>query len=119
MLPAREPTAGVPLVTSTKIIPFPVQPRRQLPAESAEMAVALPVRPRTVTFLAPFTLPGMDKPHKPGTFELRETRRSLDVSWDAYQISLSIMLVEGGTTEALDVSLSDLDQALAGDRAKG
>ena len=106
-------------MTSTKIIPFPVQPRRQLPAGSGEMAVALPARPRTVTFVGPFTLPGMDKPHKPGTFELRETRRSLDVSWDAYQISLSIMLVDGGTTEALDVSMSDLDHALARDLATG
>lgn len=104
-------------MTSTKIIPFPIQARRPIPGESSEMAVAMPARARTVTFLAPFTLPGMDKPHKPGTFELRETRRSLDVSWDAYQISLSIMLVDGGTTEALDVSATDLDHALAEDRA--
>lgn len=102
---------------STKIIPFPASARRQPPAQAGEMAVAMPAPPRTVTFQAPFLLAGMDRPHQPGTFEIRETRRALDVSWDAYQISLSIMLVGGGATEALDVSAEDLQRALAADRA--
>lgn len=101
---------------STKIIPFPVPARRVASADTGEMAVAMPALPRTVTFRAPFLLAGMDRPHKPGTFEIRETRRALDVSWAAYQISLSIMLVDGGSTEALDVSAEDLQLALAADR---
>ena len=40
-----------------------------------------------------------------------------DLSWDAYQISLSIMLVHGGTTQALDIQRADLDAALAADLA--
>ena len=81
------------------------------------MSVALPAAPETVTFTSSFMLPGLDRPHPAGTYELRETRRRLDLSWDAYQISLSIMLVAGGTTQALDVQRADLDAALAADRA--
>lgn len=99
---------------SSKIIPFPVPAPR---LEPAAMAVAAPAPRQSVTFSSPFRLPGMDVPHRPGTFELRETRKALDVSWDAYQISLSIMLVDGGTTEAFDVSATDLQLALDRDRA--
>ena len=81
------------------------------------MSVALPAAPETVTFTSSFMLPGLDRSHPAGTYELRETRRRLDLSWDAYQISLSIMLVAGGTTQALDVQRADLDAALAADRA--
>ena len=79
--------------------------------------MADPKIPENVTFHRPFLLPGLDRPHPPGTYALRETRRSLDVSWDAYQITLSIILVDRGTTQALDVSRTDLDAALAADLA--
>jgi hypothetical protein len=101
-------------VNSSKIVPFP---SRTPQPGTGEMSVAHPVPPETVTFTAPFMLPGLDRPHPAGTYELRETRRRLDVSWDAYQISLTIMLVQGGTTEALDIARVDLDAALAADRA--
>lgn len=96
------------MLSFSKIIPFPGRPNAgaTTPAE-------------TVTFRHRFTLPGLDRPHPPGTYSLRETRRPLDVSWDAHQISLTIMLVEGGTTQALDVARDDLDAALGIDRAAG
>lgn len=84
---------------------------------AGEMAVALPAPPQTVTFTSAFQLPGMAGPYRPGTYELRETRRALDVSWEAWQISLTLLLVDGGTTEALDVTRDDLEAALARDRA--
>jgi hypothetical protein len=109
-------------MTATKIIPFPRSNRLEaadpLPGVG-EMAVALPAVPRTVTFKAPFDLPGLAGPHRPGTYELRETRRALDVSWEAWQISLTLLLVDGGITQALDVSTADLDAALRLDRAAG
>jgi hypothetical protein len=95
-------------------MPFP--PPNPQPG-TGEMSVALPAAPETVTFTSSFMLPGLDRPHPPGTYELRETRRRLDLSWDAYQISLSIMLVHGGTTQALDIQRADLDAALAADLA--
>jgi hypothetical protein len=109
-------------MTATKIIQLPgttrLEPDHALPG-AGEMAVALPTAPRTVTFKAPFDLPGLAGPHRPGTYELRETRRALDVSWEAWQISLTLMLVDGGITQALDVSTADLDAALSLDRAAG
>ncbi len=112
----------MPQMTATKIIPFPRSNRLEaadpLPG-AGEMAVALPAVPRTVTFKAPFDLPGLAGPHRPGTYELRETRRALGVSWEAWQISLTLLLVDGGITQALDVSTADLDAALRLDRAAG
>lgn len=99
-------------MNAPKVQPFP--PANPQPG-TGEMNVAMPAAPETVTFRASFMLPGLDRPHPPGTYELRETRRRLDVSWDAYQVSLSIMLVQGGTTQALDVQRADLDAALAAD----
>jgi hypothetical protein len=101
-------------MNSPKVLRFPPLHRQ---AGTGEMSVALPLVPETVTFRSSFMLPGLDRPHPPGTYELRETRRRLDVSWDAYQISLSIILVQGGTTQALDVERADLDIALAADLA--
>lgn len=68
--------------------------------------------PRTVTFRHPFLLPGLDVPHPPGTFMLRQTRTALDVSWPAFVISLSLILVDGGITRALDISRQELEDAL-------
>jgi hypothetical protein len=73
----------------------------------------------TVTFRQPFLLPGLDRPHRPGTFEVRETRTPLDVSWPAFVISLGVILIDGAFTQVLDVSRKDLDEALARDLAAG
>ena len=95
-----------PLTMPTKIIPFPVRAATRPPAE-------------TVTFRRPFMLPGLDRPHRPGTFLVRETRTMLDVSWSAYVLSLSVILADGALTQVLDVSRRDLDEALSLDLAAG
>jgi hypothetical protein len=110
-------------MASSKIIPFPNHARPRLVSSSAEMPIvpdtgAEPSPGRTVTFHRPFRLPGMDLPHAPGTFELRQTREALDVMWEAYQVSLRIVLVDGNSSEALDVTSADLDAALALDLAR-
>jgi hypothetical protein len=65
-----------------------------------------------VTFRHPFTLPGLDRPHDPGTFEVHIRRERLDVSWAAYVLTRTIMLPDGGMLEALDVRTEDLAEAL-------
>lgn len=67
----------------------------------------------TVTFRSPFMLPGLDRPHPPGTFEIRERHEVLDVSFDAAIVTRTIMLAAGGSIEALDVKADDLEAALA------
>jgi hypothetical protein len=93
------------MMNSAKIIPFPVK---------ADHDAA----PTSVTFRAPFLLPGLDRPHPAGTYELRETREALDVSWAAFVRSLTLILQDGGTTQALDVTRADLDDALRKDMAR-
>jgi hypothetical protein len=66
----------------------------------------------TVTFNSAFMLPGLDRPHAAGTFELRERRDALDVSFDAAIVTRTIILTGGGLTEALDVKADDLAAAL-------
>jgi hypothetical protein len=88
------------------------------PAEisSGDTEVAPLEMPKTVTFRSPFFLPGLDRPHPPGTFQVWERREPLDVSWDAFVVTKTIMLTGSGTIEALDVKASDLDEALRRDR---
>lgn len=73
--------------------------------------------PKTVTFRSPFLLPGLDRPHPPGTFQVWERREPLDVSWNAFVLTKTIMLTGSGTIEALEVKASDLDKALRHDQA--
>jgi hypothetical protein len=68
---------------------------------------------RSITFARPFILPGMDKPHRPGTFELRETRESFYVMHGAYKITSRLVLVSGNTTEVFEVTADELEFALA------
>ena len=99
----------------SKIIPFPsVSGPRLVPAAPS---TAPGTASRTVTFTRPFTLPGMNGPHAAGTFELRTTRHDLDVMHEAYHVTTRIMLVEGLSVEALDVTSTDLQAALALDAA--
>jgi hypothetical protein len=107
---------------ATKIIPFPNHARPRLVSATAEASIVPGTvtelaLDRTVTFRRPFRLPGMDVAHAPGTFELRRTREALDVMWEAYLVSLRIMLVERGSIQALEVTAADLDAALALDLA--
>ncbi|MFC3704289.1 hypothetical protein ACFOOL_05920 [Devosia honganensis] len=71
---------------------------------------------RTVTFLLPFKLPGMQEPHMAGTFEILAEEEQLDVMWDAHRTTLSILLRYPGRTEALPVTAGDLEEAILNDR---
>lgn len=98
-----------------KVIPFPSRSQPRLVEPPAPAAPA--ADPTTVTFTRPFLLPGMDAPHAAGTFELRTTRHSLDVMWEAYRKTTCIMLPNGSAMEAIDVTAADLEAALALDGA--
>ena len=69
-----------------------------------------------VTFRHPFSLPGLDGPHRPGTFDLVTERKALDVSWPAYRLTVTILLTEAGRVEAVAVTRGDLNAALERDR---
>jgi hypothetical protein len=69
-----------------------------------------------VTFSHPFILPGLDRPHLAGTFEVRTDREALDLSWPAFRLTVTILLTDLGRTIALEVKRSDLDGALERDR---
>lgn len=68
-----------------------------------------------VTFRSKFILPGLDRPHAPGSFQVHERRERLELSWDAFKITKTIMLTNVGTVEALDVKADDLAAALLRD----
>lgn len=68
-----------------------------------------------VTFKNAFRLPGMDKTHAPGEFEVRVVEEPLDVMWEGYHRTLTIMLTAGGLTEAIAITESALEEALAAD----
>lgn len=99
---------------TSKIVPFPVLARPRADAPRAPHPAL-----RTVTFAHPFLLPGMTAPHRPGTFEVMETREALDVVWEAYRISTTILLVDGPVTEAWAVAPMALVEALALDQSRG
>jgi hypothetical protein len=104
-------------MASSKIIPFPSHAQPRLVSSTKEPTIETVPDQGTVTFNRPFLLPGMDAPHAPGTFELRRTREALDVMWEAYRVTLRIVLVDGGSMQAIDVTAADLDAALALDTA--
>lgn len=70
---------------------------------------------RRVTFRSPFLLPGMDKAHGPGEFDVQIVEEPLDVMWEGYHRTLTIMLTSGAVTEAVAVTEAALDEALAED----
>jgi hypothetical protein len=74
---------------------------------------------KSVTFDHPFRIPGMDRDHPPGTFELRISREPLDVSWEAYHETMTLMLTSGGLVEAWNVNAAELEAALARDASAG
>lgn len=65
-----------------------------------------------VTFRHAFTLPGLERPHEPGTFEVHVRRELLDVSWTAHRLTRTIMLSNRGGLEALEVRTEDLEEAI-------
>lgn len=87
------------------------------PAGSISPAVSPPLDEtvEAVTFKSPFLLPGLDRPHAPGTFEVLIQREALDVSWHAFREHHTILLTDGGSVEAMAVSKDDLAAALRRD----
>jgi hypothetical protein len=69
-----------------------------------------------VSFTHPFRLPGSDEQHAAGSYEVREDREPLDVSWPAYRVSMTMMISNGATTEAWPISGADLERLLAQDQ---
>ena len=105
----------------SKIINFPRPARRPFVPTIVARAPAevVPLTPmETVTFRRPFTLPGLIELHSPGTFEVRHEREALDLSWQAWRVTTTILLTDGAITEALDVKADDLASALELDRAE-
>lgn len=68
-----------------------------------------------VTFQNNFRLPGMDSDHPPGVFEVQITEEPLNVMWEAYHRTMTLMLTSGGLVEAINVTAEDLEAALAAD----
>lgn len=78
-----------------------------------------PSTSRSVTFLFPFKLPGMQEPHAAGTFDILAEEEQLDVMWDARRTTLSILLRYPGRMEAVPVTAGDLEEAILNDRNSG
>lgn len=70
-----------------------------------------------VTFSHPFRVGQMEADQEPGTFDLLVEKIPLDVSWQAYRLSCTLMISKSGATSAWAVSVSELDAALAKDKA--
>ncbi|MBP1844602.1 hypothetical protein J2046_002861 [Rhizobium petrolearium] len=68
-----------------------------------------------VIFHNSFRLPGMDRDHPPGVFEVQITEEPLNLTWEAYHRTMTLMLTSGGIIEAIDVTAEDLEAALAAD----
>lgn len=72
---------------------------------------------RTVSFNHPFKLPGMSDPFRAGTYEVLIERIPLDVSWDAFRTSMTLLLKDGQGLSAWPVTTDELEAALSSDRA--
>lgn len=76
-------------------------------------------RSTTVTFRAPFTLPGLDRSYPAGNYRVNIDEEQLDVSFAARRhVATIIMLSSGAMMQAWLVNPSDLEAALANDAAK-
>lgn len=71
----------------------------------------------SATFLHPFLLPGMERQHPPGTFEVWTEREAIDVSRPAYLQRMRILLTTSNGVESIGLRREDLDLALARDAA--
>ncbi|MEO7224293.1 MAG: hypothetical protein ABIY37_17630 [Devosia sp.] len=81
--------------------------------------MSIETRSTTVTFRAPFTLPGLDRDYPAGRYRVSIDEERLDASFAAFRhVATIIMLVSGPTTLAWLVDPRDLEAALAGDAAK-
>jgi len=74
---------------------------------------------RRITFRHSFALASMLEPHAAGSFDLVVEQIPLDVSWEAYRTSCRLMLVDGGTTSAVAVTIAEIEAALLADNQQG
>jgi hypothetical protein len=70
---------------------------------------------RRITFRHRFALANMPEAHAPGTFDLVVEQIPLDVSWAAHRTSCQLMLVDGGTTSSIAVTMAEVEAALLAD----
>lgn len=61
----------------------------------------------------PFQLPGMAQPHPPGVFEMQIDEEPIDVSWEAYHTTMTLILPSDGLIEAWPVSKEEFERTLA------
>lgn len=75
-------------------------------------------RTYTVTFAAPFTLPGLERSYPAGSYAVRADDEQLDLSFAASRrVATTILLAAGPMTQAWPVTPADLEAALAADVA--
>jgi hypothetical protein len=73
----------------------------------------------TVVFKRPFSLPGFDRPHAPGTFQVKTDEESLDASFGAWRrVATNVILIDRGQTQSWRVEPIELAAALARDVAE-
>lgn len=73
----------------------------------------------TVTFAAPFTLPGLDRAYPAGSYTVQADDEQLDLSFAASRrVATTILLKAGPMVQAWLVKPADLDAALADDATK-
>lgn len=66
-----------------------------------------------VTFTRPFTLFGFDKPHPPGSFEVRTDEERLDTTFEAWlRVGTTILLSDRWGTQSWAVDPKELQDAL-------
>jgi hypothetical protein len=68
---------------------------------------------KSITIIRPFQLPGMAQPHPPGVFELQIDEEPIDVTWEAYHTTMTLLLSSNGRTEAWPVSREEFEKTLA------
>ncbi len=72
-----------------------------------------------VTFTHPFTLPGFDRPHPAGSFEVSTDQEPLDSMLEGWRrVATSIRLVDRGQAQAWPVEPVDLEAALSRDASQ-
>lgn len=70
----------------------------------------------SVTFKRAFTLPGFDRPHAPGTFQVRTNYERLDTILEAWRrTETTILIVDRGLTQSWGVDPRELDKAVLAD----
>jgi hypothetical protein len=93
--------------------------RRQSRAISPSGNTMIRTRSTTVSFSAPFTLPGLGRDYPAGSYRVDVDEEQLEVSFEAFRrVATTIMLASGATTEAWPVDPLDLTAALDADAAR-